>query len=229
MSELFSTRLGSSERKKVFKLFLKAYEESSYTESALEWFKLNVGEIVTSEELAQLTGKKGKPISHNIRRVFELRDEEGYEIINHKNDDSLKVDQWKLTDIQPNEKKIRARGVTKTISTNVFMRDNFQCQFCGRTPEHIDPFSEDRKIILHVGHIKPHKNNEFTILTIDEIDEEELTEDDFLTMCNVCNEGLKNNVIPEKLLSKVDRIFYLVDLLDVEDKKYLLNYIKNSL
>ncbi len=229
MSELFSTRLGSNERKRVFKIFLKTHEESSYTESALEWFKLNVGEIVTSEELAQLTGKKGNPISHNIRRVFELRDEKGYEIKNHKDDDSLKIDQWKLIDIEPNEKKIRARGVTKAISTKVFMRDNFQCQFCGRTPEHIDPFSENRKIVLHVGHIKPHKDNEFTILTIDHIDEEKLTEDDFLTMCNVCNEGLKNNVIPERLLSRVEKLIHLVGLLEVDDKKDLLKYIKNSI
>lgn len=70
--------------------FNKLTANFSYSDSALLWFQLNLNQIVTSEELAQIHGKNtGQPISHNIRRIFELRDEKGYDLINHKTTRSL--------------------------------------------------------------------------------------------------------------------------------------------
>lgn len=70
--------------------FNKLTANFSYSDSALLWFQLNLNQIVTSEELAQIHGKNtGQPISHNIRRIFELRDEKGYDLINHKTKKSL--------------------------------------------------------------------------------------------------------------------------------------------
>lgn len=222
---LYKTKHGTSKRKKVFKEFLKQNKNTAYKESALAWFKLNLNEIVTSEELAQITGTKGQPISHNIRRIFELRDEDGYKILNHKNNDALKVDQWKLTDLEPDIKKVRSRGVTKKIMTEVFMRDGNQCQFCGRTPDDTDLFSSDRKIKLHVGHIKPHKEN-IEIEDINNLSSDDLTADDFITMCNVCNEGLSNNEIPKNLLTNVGKIKILVKKLSEEELEELRSFIR---
>jgi len=173
----------------------------SYKKKALELFQSRIGKIVTSQDLALLTGSDGNPISHNIRRVFELRDEDGYEIVNHKDNLwtklNLKVDEWVLLKSEPNPEKIRSRGVNKRIMYDVFSRDNFTCKFCGRTPQDDDPFKENHKIKLHVGHIIAHKKIKgkdfFKIESISELKESHiLTSEDFLTMCNVCNEGAKN-------------------------------------
>lgn len=108
----------------------------SYKKSALRWFKKkNLGKAVTSEELAQIEGKSGT-ISHNIRRIFELRDEDGYKLVNHKDNDEtgldLNRDEWVLLEPEPDPSRVRPRGVDKKIRWKVLSRDGFQCQFCGR-------------------------------------------------------------------------------------------------
>lgn len=221
---LYKTEFGTPEREKVFEEFLIENINNSYTKSALAWFKLNLNKIVTSEEFAQITGQNGKPISHNIRRIFELRDEQGYKILNHKTNNDLLVNQWMLTDMEPDIKKVRSRGVTKKITTEVFMRDGNQCQFCGRTPDDTDLFSSDIKIKLHVGHIKPHKEN-IEIEDINNLSSDDLTTDDFITMCNVCNEGLSNNEIPKYLLTNLDKIKTLVKKLSQEELEELRSFV----
>ncbi len=199
---------------------LKDEQSKSYKNKALELFKSKLGKPVTSEELAQITGSKGKPISHNIRRIFELRDEDGYNIINHKDGDfngvKLKVNEWILTDIGPDPKKIRSRGVNKKIMYEVFERDSFTCQTCGRTPHDDDPFKPGHKIILHVGHKIAHKRKNGE--SIDKI----LTKDDFITMCNVCNEGAKNTDL--KPISLTDRIKNT----DIETQRNIFNILKEK-
>lgn len=174
-----------------------------YKNSALLWFQLNLGKKVTSEELAQIHGRNPQPISHNIRRIFELRDEDGYDIINHNDNEKsgkkLKPDEWILISLEPNPEKIRSRGVNKRIRFEVLERDNYTCQICGLEQGDDDPFRPGHKISLHIGHIKAHKrkNNEENI-------NKELTPDDFITMCNVCNEGAKNNDI--KIITLLDKV-----------------------
>lgn len=194
----------------------------SYTKRALLWFLINLNKKVTSEDLAQIPGESGNPISHNIRRIFELRDEQGYDIVNHKDNErtglNLKVNEWVLLDPEPIKKNIRSRGVNKRIMFEVFERDNYTCQTCGRTVNDDDPFKEGHKIKLHVGHIIAHKS--------EHEDNVELTPNDFITMCNVCNEGAKNTEI--KKITYIDRIKSLKE----EEKKvifdYLLDYFNNK-
>ena len=83
-----STKPYTEEREKDFQKFLKEVEGKSYSKKALLWFQRNLKEIVTADEFARITGTNGKPINHNVRRIFELRDEQGYEIINHKDSES---------------------------------------------------------------------------------------------------------------------------------------------
>ena len=42
----------------------------------------------------------------------------------------------------------------------VFTRDDYTCQTCGRTPKNDDPFRPKQKIKLHVGHMIAHKRKE---------------------------------------------------------------------
>lgn len=189
----------------------------SYSNSALLWFQLNLNNIVTSQELAQIHGTKGKPISHNMRRIFELRDEKGYNIINHK-DSKLQVDQWVLLDEFPDEEKIRERGVNKRIRFEVFERDSYTCQFCGLSADDEDPFRKGHKIKLHVGHIKAHKRKSDELLP-----NKKLTVDDFITMCNVCNEGAKNNDI--KIITLLDKVKTATKI----EKEEIYNYLKKEI
>jgi hypothetical protein len=182
--------------------FIESTKGMSHTTRITKWFKKNLGKKVTSKELAQIPGKSGNPISHNIRRVFELRDEQGYNIVNHKDNASsgrkLKIDEWVLLSPDPNPKKIRSRGVNKRIMFEVFSRDNKTCKFCGRGLDDDDPFNPGHKIKLHVGHIVAHKRKKdgeyLKVEPIQEISSSSLlTKEDFISMCNVCNEGAKNN------------------------------------
>ena len=209
---------GTEQREKEFEQFVKENKGKSYTATALKWFIQNINEIVTSDELARIPGKDGKPISHNMRRIFELRDEKGFEIINHKDetkDYNLKVDQWVMLVEEPNPSKIRTRGVTTKLRAEVLERDLNTCQSCGRTIGDDDPFKAGHRITLHIGHLKAHKGIDGTISNIDV----ELTKDDYITQCNVCNEGQKNkDIVP---ITFMDRINKLKEEEQLEVLKYL--------
>lgn len=227
-----ATKPYTKEREEDFQLFLKEVEGKSYTNQALKWFQRNINEIVTASEFARITGKHGKPINHNMRRIFELRDEKGYQIINHKDSEAVglglsRVDEWMLLALAPNPDKIRSRGVNKRIMYEVFERDSSQCQICGRTPNDDDPFAEGKKIKLHVGHIIAHKK----IGTVDYVKTEPLNKiiggelldkEDFVTLCNVCNEGEKNKDM--KILKSVDKI----DLLTLNEQREIYYHLKKK-
>lgn len=223
----------TGEREGEFKKFLEEIKRNKkgFLKNALEWFKRNVGEIVTSRELAQITGKEGYPISHNLRRIFELRDELGYRIVNHKDNGAtklnLRVDEWVLVKSEPDPSNVRSRGVNKRIMYEVFSRDGNQCQFCGRTPNDDDPFKKGHKIKLHVGHIIAHKReNGKEIVKVEPMenvkDDHLLTKEDFVTMCNVCNEGAKNKDL--EILSHEDK----VERLDEDTQKRILEKLKKK-
>jgi len=200
--------------------FIEKTDGLSYTKRAILWFQANLNKKVTSGQLARIPGQNGEPISHNIRRIFELRDEQGYDIANWKDNEqtglNLKVDEWVLLRLEPIEKNIRTRGVNKRIAFEVFSRDKYTCKTCGRTPEDDDPFKPGHKVKLHVGHIIAHKSDHNG-------NTDELTADDFITMCNVCNEGAKNNEV--KVFTLLDR----VKSASSDKKRVIYEYLKNHL
>ena len=81
----------SKEREQELKEFIKLTQGKSYTKRALMWFQQNIGQRVVSKELARLPGSDNEPIQHSLRRFFELRDEQGYEIINWKSENNLET------------------------------------------------------------------------------------------------------------------------------------------
>ncbi len=191
----------------------------SYKQNAIALFKSRIGKIVKSSELARVPGKDGNPISHNIRRIFELRDEDGYDIVNWKDNDktglNLKVDEWVLLSPEPNPEKIRSRRFNKRVWLEVMKRDNYQCQICGRTKDDDDPFRPGHKVTLHLGHKKAFKGRSGDWGASND-------PDNYMVLCNVCNEGAKNTDVKE--ITMLDR----VKKLDEKTKKEVYEYLKKE-
>jgi HNH endonuclease len=155
------------------------------------FFESNIGTILDSKTLQVVAGS-----SEWARRVRELRDEEGYNIITHNDDSSLKPGQYRLVDLKP--KPAFARGISKETRAFVLDRNGFTCQMCGAVAGEPHPYDQGgRKTRLHIGHI---------------IDKSMGGTDEAANLraiCSVCNEGAKNLTLPRpdwmKLAAQIRR------------------------
>ena len=154
------------------------------------YFLKHVGEILDSETL-----RKVAETSEWARRVRELRNEEGMNIVTHNDRSDLKPGQYLLVDIKP----IPAfeRSISKEIRAFVLDRNGFTCQMCGAVAGEPHPYDKTRKTRLHIGHI---------------IDKSLGGTDDpsnLRAICSVCNEGASNitleRPLAEKLLVQIRR------------------------
>ena len=138
----------------------------------------NVGDIIDSETLRGVANS-----SEWGRRMRELRNEEGLNIITHNDDSALKPGQYKLVDLKI--KPAFARGISKETRAHVLDRNGFTCQMCGAVAGEPHPYDQGgRKTRLHIGHI---------------IDKSMGGTDDATNLraiCSVCNEGAKNLTLP---------------------------------
>lgn len=221
LDEILEINKGLSSEKPDFYEFIKSTKGWGYRPRALKWFQINVGKIVTSDELKRIPGQDEEPISHNMRRITELRDEQGYDIVNEKDNEvtglNLKIGEYVLLKNDPDPEKIRERGVNKRIRSEVLTRDNSICQMCGRTVGDEDPFKLGHSVTLHAGHIEAHKRKNG-----EKVDQRELTSEDFITMCNVCNECLKNEDF--KIITMSDK----VKNLNKKERKDIYNLLKDE-
>jgi hypothetical protein len=155
-----------------------------------DYFLNHVGEVLDSDTLREIAG-----ISEWARRVRELRNEEGYQILTHNDRSELKPGQYLLEDAKP--LPAFERGVGKELRAYVLDRNGFTCQMCGAVAGEPHPYDPTRKTRLHVGHIIDHSMGG--------------TDDpsNLRALCSVCNEGAKNLTIDrpsyEKLLAQVRR------------------------
>jgi len=137
-----------------------------------EFFLSNVGKILDSGTLRDIAGT-----SEWGRRVRELRNEEGLNIVTHNDRSDLKPGQYMLVDLTtiPSFE----RGISKETRAIVLDRDGFTCQVCGVGAGEIHPY-DGRKTRLHIGHI---------------VDKSMGGSDDsgnLRAVCSVCNEGASN-------------------------------------
>ncbi|MDR3308314.1 MAG: HNH endonuclease [Coriobacteriales bacterium] len=157
----------------------------------LRYYFLNhVGEVLGSDELREVAG-----ISEWARRVRELRNEEGYEILTHNDRSDLKPGQYLLIDQKP--KPAFAREISKEVRAYVLDRNGFTCQMCGAVAGEPHPYDPTRKTRLHIGHI---------------IDKSMGGTDDpsnLRALCSICNEGAANLTLDrpshDKLLIQIRR------------------------
>ena len=166
-----------------------------------EFFISNVGQILDSNTLRQIAGT-----SEWGRRVRELRNEEGMNIVTHNDRSELKPGQYLLVSLKPIPSF--ERGISKETRAFVLDRNGFTCQMCGAAAGEPHPYDTGRKTRLHIGHI---------------IDKSMGGTDDpnnLRAICSVCNEGASNLTLnrPQaiKLLAQVRRA-PTSDQLDVLD------------
>jgi 5-methylcytosine-specific restriction endonuclease McrA len=154
------------------------------------YFLANIGKVMNSDELRVVAGT-----SEWARRVRELRDEEGYQILTHHDRSNLRIGEYLLeTDIpQP----AFSRNLSKETRAFVLDRNGFTCQMCGAVAGEPHPYDPTKKTRLHIGHI---------------IDKSMGGTDDpsnLRAICSVCNEGASNITLTrpdlQKLLIQVRR------------------------
>lgn len=137
-------------------------------------FLSNVGRILDSDELREVSGG----ISEWARRVRELRDEEGYQILTHNDLDKLKPGQYLLASTKPHP--ALSRKMSKELRALVLDRNGFTCQMCGAVAGEPHPYDANKKTRLHIGHIIDKSRG----------GKDELS--NLRALCSVCNEGAQN-------------------------------------
>jgi hypothetical protein len=129
------------------------------------------------------------------RRIRELRNEEGFEILSHNDLSELKPGQYKLVSATPGP--AFARSMSKEVRAFVLDRNGFTCQMCGAVAGEPHPYDPSKRTRLHIGHI---------------LDKSLGGTDDpgnLRAICSICNEGAANVTLarPEadKLLAQLRR------------------------
>jgi hypothetical protein len=153
-------------------------------------FLENIGRVMDSDELREVAGT-----SEWGRRVRELRDEEGYQILTHHDRSNLKPGEYLLEISKP--QPAFERDISKETRAYVLDRNGFTCQMCGAVAGEPHPYDPVKKTRLHIGHI---------------IDKSMGGTDDpsnLRAICSVCNEGASNITLMrpdlQKLLIQVRR------------------------
>lgn len=155
-----------------------------------EFFIKNVGKVLDSDILRDIAGT-----SEWARRVRELRNEEGLNIVTHNDRSDLKQGQYLLVDLKP--LPAFERGISKETRAFVLDRNGFTCQMCGIAAGETHPNDNGRKARLHIGHI------------IDKSMGGTDEPNNLRAICSVCNEGASNLTLnrPDtiKLIAQVRR------------------------
>ena len=170
----------------------------------LDYLLANVGRVISHEELQQASGGAAEW----GRRVRELRDEEGYQILSHKDRVSLKPGEYLLETSK--RRPAFKRGISKETRAYVYERNGHTCQKCGIAAGDADPYHPQRTVRLTLGHIK------------DKSTGGEDTPTNLRAECTNCNEGLQNASPP-----KADRIQLLALLrrAAIDDQEAALDWM----
>lgn len=114
-----------------------------------EYFEMNVGRILTSQELRQAAGD----INEWARRVRELRDEEGMQILTHNDRADLKPNQYLLETLV--RKPVISRGIGAKLRRQILTRNGFTCQVCGAEAGQESGCEPGKKCRLQIDHVIP--------------------------------------------------------------------------
>ena len=179
-------------------------KSSGSKELILNYLLANIGKVLESKQIQKASGGAVEW----ARRVRELRNEEGYQILSHKDRADLKPGQYLL------ETTVRIpafkRGISKETRAWVLERNGYTCQMCGVAAGDSDPLGGPRTVRLTIGHIK------------DKSKGGDDTPQNLRAICTNCNEGLQNTALP-----KPDQIYLLSQArrATINDQKALLNWL----
>lgn len=170
----------------------------------LDYFLDNLGTILESRDIQAASGGAVEW----ARRVRELRNEEGYQILSHKDRADLKPNQYLLETV----KRIPAfkRNISKETRAWVLERNGYTCQMCGVAAGDPDSFGSDRTVRLTMGHI------------IDKSKGGDDSPQNLRAICTNCNEGLQNTSLP-----KPDQVHLLAQVrrATIDDQRVLLKWL----
>jgi len=120
----------------------------SASERLLAFLKENEGRVVTRDEL-DYVGK----IKEASRRVRELRDEQGWPIESHIDDREMSPGQYRLASASEEDRlDVRQRNYPEGVREEVFVRDNYTCQKCGKDRQKAER-SGDSRFYLELHHV----------------------------------------------------------------------------
>ena len=173
----------------------------------LEFFLHNLGSILESKDIQKASGGAVEW----ARRVRELRNEDGYQILSHKDRADLKPNQYLME--STHRVPGFARNISKETRAQVLERNGYTCQMCGVAAGDIDPFGSARTVRLTMGHI------------IDKSKGGEDTPQNLRAVCTNCNEGLQNTALP-----KPDTIHLLAQIrrATINDQKVVLDWLQTK-
>ena len=179
-------------------------KRSGSKELILNYFLSNIGKVLESREIQLASGGAVEW----ARRVRELRNEEGYQILSHKDRADLKPGQYLLeTDVRIPAFK---REISKETRAQVLERNGYTCQMCGVAAGDPDPLGGSRTVRLTMGHIK------------DKSKGGDDTPQNLRAICTNCKEGLQNTALPKPdqihLLSQTRRA-------TIDDQRILLDWL----
>ncbi len=170
----------------------------------LEFFLRNVGRVLESKDIQKASGGAVEW----ARRVRELRNEDGYQILSHKDRADLKPNQYLMETIE--RVPAFARGISKQTRAQVLERNGYTCQMCGVAAGDPDPLGVNRTARLTMGHI------------LDKSKGGDDTPQNLRAVCTNCNEGLQNTALP-----KPDRIhlFAQIRRATIQDQEAVLDWL----
>lgn len=112
------------------------------------FFEQNVGRVVTSAQIQAVAG-----ISEWARRVRELRDEHGLQILSHNDRDDLKPTEYLLETLKP--RPVIARAIGDKLRRQILERNGYTCQVCGAGAGEESGCEEGEKCVLQIDHVIP--------------------------------------------------------------------------
>ncbi len=138
-----------------------------------EFFLANIGKILNSGDLRAVAN-----ISEWARRVRELRNDEGFDILTHNDRADLMPGEYVLISAKP--KPVISSTISKELRAYILDRNGFTCQSCGAEAGKPNPDDAERNTRLHISHI---------------VDKSKGGSDDrsnLRALCSFCNEGAQN-------------------------------------
>ena len=173
------------------------------------FLRQNVGKIVTSKQLQRVAGAN---VTEWARRVREIRDADGWEISTHNDDSSLKPGEYRL-DAEPPERSRDynfSAAISRRLRAQVLERNGYTCVMCGAAAGEPDERNPNRKVRLHIGHIKDRSHGGTDTLN------------NLRALCSTCNEGAQNLAQEPPswtfVLAQVRRA-------SIDDQKKVLNWL----
>lgn len=185
----------------------KPPRQKSCKAAILQFLLENQNRVIEAREIQEIAGYKAEW----ARRVRELRNEEGYQILSNKDRANLKPGQYLIE----TDKRVPSfsRAISKETRAFVLERNGYTCQMCGCGAGDQDPFNPARKVRLTMGHI------------VDKSKGGADTPQNLRAVCTNCNEGLQNAAPP-----KPDRLLLLSQIrrATIDDQKAVLEWLNSK-